>query len=289
MNTTKKIISILLVIATMMCLTIPAIAAEGEKTEQILPNGSAYAINQHDIDTATEAKKWSGEENTYTDGDGKTWKYVNGRNYVVSKDDSKYLYRELAEGGIAIIYDYTAEAFDGEAKIPSELDGKTVTKLDAYAFYCCANVTGIRIPDTVKEVGFQAFAYCTNIERVVIGNSVEKFNLQAMYGITDNVQIFFTGSEEAADKIVVWSWEKQKLNAKTTFNWHSLTNNNKEEEKANYVQYNVNADKLPDTSTEYNLFVWFFKVYLKSFWDNFVALTKANFEGIKTLFRGSST
>ena len=56
----------------------------------------------------------------------------------------------------------------------------------------------------------------------------------------------------------------------------------------NFVKYNVNANKLDDTTTEYNLFVWFFKVYLKSFWDNFVALTKANIEGIKILFKGSS-
>ena len=286
MNATKKIISILLVIATMMCLTVPAIAAEGEKTEELLPNGSAYVLEQHAIDTATEEKKWSGEENTYTDDDGNTWKYVNGRNYVVSKSDSQYLYREIADGEIAIIYDYTAESFDGEAIIPSELDGKTVTKIDAYAFYSCTNVTGIRVPDTVKEIGYYAFAYCSNIERVVIGSSVEKFNLQALYGISRSIQIFFTGSEEDADKIVVW--DKVKLNAKIKFNWHSLTNNNKEEEMENFVKYNVNANKLDDTTTEYNLFVWFFKVYLKSFWDNFVALTKANIEGIKILFKGSS-
>ncbi len=287
MNITKKIISILLVIATMMCITIPAIAAEGEKAEEALPNGAAYALDQHAKDTASEEKNWSGEENTYTDDDGNTWKYVNGRNYVVSKDDSKYLYRVIADNEIAIIHDYTAESFDGEAIIPSELDGKTVTKIDAYAFYGCANVTGIRIPDTVKEVGYYAFAYCSNIERVVIGSSVKIFNVQALYNVTRTVQIFFTGSEEDADAIVVW--DKQKLSAKIKFNWHSLTNNNKEEEKENFVQYNVDADKLEATSTEYNLFVWFFKVYLKSFWDNFVALIKANFEGIKILFKGSST
>jgi len=286
-NTTKRIISIMLVIATMMCIAIPAIAAEGEKTEVLLPNGAEWVLAQHAKDTAEEAKNWEGDENTYTDDNGTNWKYIYGRNYIVSEDDSKYLYREIADGEIAIVYDPAAETFDGEAKIPSELDDKTVTKIDAYAFYCAFDVTGIRIPDTVKEVGYYAFANCSKIERVVIGNSVEKFNLQAMYGITNEVQIFFTGSEEDADKIVVW--DKEKLNAKTTFNWHSLTNNNKEDLMADFVQYNVDADRLADTSTEYNLFVWFFKVYLKSFWDNFVALTLANFEGLKTLFKGSST
>ena len=48
------------------------------------------------------------------------------------------------------------------------------------------------------------------------------------------------------------------------------------------------ADKLEDTTTEYNLFVWFFKVYLKSFFDNFIALAKANFDGLVILFKGTS-
>lgn len=284
MNATKRIISLVLVIATMMCIAIPAIAAEGVKTEVLLPNGASIALNQHAEDTATEAKLWEGDSNTYTDEDGTNWKYIYGRNYIVS--DDKYLYRELADGEIAIVYDHDAEAFDGEAIIPSKVDGKTVVKLDAYAFYNCFDVTGIRVPDTVKEIGYYAFAYCTKLERVVIGNAVEKFNLQALVGVAGELQIFFTGSEEAADKIVVW--DKEKLTAKTTFNWHSLTNNNKEEEMANFVQYNVDADKLESTTTEYNLFVWFFKVYLKSFIDNFIALTKANIEGIKTLFKGKS-
>lgn len=283
MKATKKIISIVLVIATMMCIAIPAIAAEGEEvkpTNVLLPNGAEYALNQHAEDTAAEAKKWEGDENTYTDDNGTSWKYVYGRNYIVADDG--YLYRELADGTIAIIFDPAAEEVNGEVKIPSKLDGKDISKIDAYAFYCRLDITGIRIPDSVKEVGYCAFAYCTAIERIVIGNGVEKFNQQATEGVKP--VICFTGTEEDADKIIVWS--KEDLNAKTSFKWADLADT-PTADKATLI-FEVDANKLEDTTTEYNLFVWFFKVYLKSFFDNFIALAKANFDGLVILFKGTS-
>lgn len=281
MNATKKIISIVLVIATMMCIAVPAIAAEGEEvkpTNVLLPNGAEYALNQHAEDTATEAKKWEGDENTYTDGNGTNWKYVYGRNYIVADDG--YLYRDLADGTIAIIFDPTAEEVNGEVIIPSELDGKEISKIDAFAFYCRLDITGIRIPDTVKEVGYRAFAGCANIERLVIGSGVEKFNQHATDGFKS--VICFTGTEEDAQKIIVW--DKENLNAKTSFKWEDIVATATESTAT--LVYEVDADKLEPTSTEYNLFVWFFKVYLKSFWDNFIALIKANINGLNVLFSG---
>ncbi len=285
MNATKRIISIVLVIATMMCIAIPAIAAEEEtkkETNVLLANSAEFALNQHAEDTAVEEKNWTGDDNTYTDDNGTNWKYVYSRNYIVSDDDSNYLYKELADGTIAIIFDPVAEDVNGEVKIPSKLDGKTVSKIDAYAFYCRIDITGIRIPDSVKVVGYRAFAYCSAIERIVIGSGVEKFNQQATDGFRP--VICFTGTEADADKIIVW--DRDKVNAKTSFTWNDLAKLGQQDELT--VMYEVDADKLADTTTEYNLFVWFFKVYLKSFWDNFIALTKANFDGLVLLFKGSS-
>lgn len=282
MNATKRIISIVLVIATMMCIAIPAIAAEEEvkKTNVLLANSAEFALTQHAEDTATEAKKWDGDANTYTDGNGTDWKYVYNRNYIVADDN--YLYRELADGTIAIIYDPVAEDVNGEVIIPSKLDGKEVSKIDAYAFYCRIDITGIRIPDSVKVVGYRAFAFCSAIERIVIGNGVEVFNQQATDGFRP--VICFTGTEADADKIIVW--DRDKVNAKTSFVWADLAKLGQQDEVT--VMYEVDTKKLEDTTTEYNLFVWFFKVYLKSFFDNFIALAKANFDGLVILFKGSS-
>ncbi|MBO5359378.1 MAG: leucine-rich repeat protein [Clostridia bacterium] len=284
MNATKRIISIVLVIATMMCIAIPAIAAEEEvvtkETNVLLANSAEFALTQHAEDTATEAKKWDGDADTYTDENGTDWKYVYGRNYIVSDDN--YLYRELADGTIAIIYDPVAEDVNGEVIIPSKLDGKDVSKIDAYAFYCRIDITGIRIPDSVKVVGYRAFAYCSAIERIVIGNGVEIFNQQATDGFRP--VICFTGTEADADKIIVW--DRDKVNAKTSFVWTDLAKIGQQDELT--VMYEVDTKKLEDTTTEYNLFVWFFKVYLKSFFDNFIALAKANFDGLVILFKGSS-
>jgi len=60
----------------------------------------------------------------------------------------------------------------GEITVPSQLGGKTVTKIGVRAFQWCSKLTKITIPSTVTEIGSYAFADCTGLVEVVIPDSV---------------------------------------------------------------------------------------------------------------------
>lgn len=232
-----------------------------QKAEVYVDNGALIARQKYLADTAAEEKAWDGDEDTYTDSEGKTLKYVNNKNYIVSSDNADYLYRVLEDGTIAVIYNPDAEKFDGEAEIPSSLDGKTVSKIDAYAFYFQNKVTAIRVPDSVKEIGYYAFAYCTALQRIAFGNGLEFVSYQAFNGINAAFEIYFSCTEAEADQIVVW--DSKNSNAKTSFNWMSVN-------KRAPVYYEVNTDDLDEIKGELNLIEWFwehFKSYVLMFWE----------------------
>lgn len=248
------------------------------KTEIYVTGGDLIARENYLEDTAKEDKNWDGDEDTYTDADGKTWMYVNGKNYIVSSDDSAYLYRELEDGTIAVIYNPAAEKFNGEAEIPSSLDGKTVSKVDAYAFYFQNKVSAIRVPDSVKEIAYYAFAYCTGIKRIVFGNGLESVSLQAFNGINAAFEIYFCCTEAQADTIVVW--DSKNTNARTCFNWQRVNG------KAP-VYFEADADNLDEIKGELNLIEWFwnhFKEYVIMFWEYNKGLFEETISVLKNWF-----
>ena len=63
--------------------------------------------------------------------------------------DSFY-YFENDDGNITIT-EFTGS--ETEVVIPSEIDGKSVTKIGHDAFYDCTSLTSVTIPDSVTEMG----------------------------------------------------------------------------------------------------------------------------------------
>ena len=80
-------------------------------------------------------------------------------------------YTYTVSGSDATIVSYP-ETATGSVSIPSSLNGYTVKKIGAYAFYACTNLTGVTIPNTVTEIGNYAFAYCVTLSKIDIPSSV---------------------------------------------------------------------------------------------------------------------
>ena len=65
----------------------------------------------------------------------------------------------------------TLVAYTGTAttvEIPSEYNNKPVTAIGEKAFYDCAQITKIILPDTIKEIGVEAFGYCISLTEIQI-------------------------------------------------------------------------------------------------------------------------
>ncbi len=73
---------------------------------------------------------------------------------------------------------------DTEIVIPSEIEGKSVTSIGAWAFNGCTGLTSITIPDGVTSIGGYAFSGCTGLTSVTIPDSVTSIGDSAFYGCT---------------------------------------------------------------------------------------------------------
>lgn len=72
-------------------------------------------------------------------------------------------------------------ATSGEVRIPSEIDGYKVTRLDSFSFVGCENATSFVIPDTVKHICSWAFMSCNGITSITIPRNVTSIQEYAIY------------------------------------------------------------------------------------------------------------
>ncbi len=63
-------------------------------------------------------------------------------------------------------------ATDTNIIIPSTHENKPVTSVGPYAFYKCAEISTLVIPDSVKSIGDSAFSHCSGLMSVDIGDGV---------------------------------------------------------------------------------------------------------------------
>ena len=86
---------------------------------------------------------------------------------------------------------YTLSAYIGEGSqinVPSSYRGKPITIIGEKAFYDCAQITKIILPDTIKEIGIGAFGYCTSLKEIQI-SACTRLKEQAFVGCTSLSEI----------------------------------------------------------------------------------------------------
>lgn len=106
-------------------------------------------------------------------------------NYVVDNDE-------------ITITDYSGE--DTELEIPSEINGKSVTKIGKEAFYRCTKLTNIEIPNSITTIEDKAFKLCTKLTNIEIPNSVTSIGEYAFYICTSLTNIKIPNSIKNIEK-----------------------------------------------------------------------------------------
>lgn len=91
--------------------------------------------------------------------------------------------------------------------------GEGITKIGAYSFVDCCNITYFVIPDTVTHIGAGAFRYCTGIQFLGIPESVTQIGNVAFLDWTDKQSVFFENPKEtylAYDETFCWYSDCEK-------------------------------------------------------------------------------
>ena len=93
---------------------------------------------------------------------------------------------ETAEGLSYRLYEDHAEItgyIDGASQvvIPPELEGKPVTEIGNHAFYSCAQLSEVTLPDSLKCIGELSFWGCPSLMRITIPESVTFIGWRAIF------------------------------------------------------------------------------------------------------------
>jgi len=64
-----------------------------------------------------------------------------------------------------------------------------ITNIDEEAFYICARLTSITIPNSVTSIGISAFRYCESLSSIIIPDSVTSISTYAFHGCTSLTSI----------------------------------------------------------------------------------------------------
>ena len=102
------------------------------------------------------------------------------------------------DSGVVYINEYIGEG--GDVTVPSEIDGKSVTKIDNGAFENCTGLTSITIPDSVTEIDGYAFRGCTGLTSINIPDSVAEIGMEAFSDCTGLTSITIPDSVTSIDR-----------------------------------------------------------------------------------------
>lgn len=78
---------------------------------------------------------------------------------------------------------YSKYVTDTEIYIPDTLSGKTVTGIFG-AFEGYENITSVRIPDTVENIGWKAFKGCKSLKEITLPEGLKQLGTEAFAGCT---------------------------------------------------------------------------------------------------------
>ena len=121
------------------------------------------------------------------------------------------------ENSVTVVSPEGSKKYSGYIVIPKtiEYNGNTlnVTKIGENAFYNCADLTNIEIPNSVTAIGMYAFSDCTNLTSIKIPNSVTSIDGRTFQGCSTltNIDVDNNNPNYASHEGILYTKNIRKL------------------------------------------------------------------------------
>lgn len=225
-NTMKKIMSIML--AAMMLLSVGV---------------TAFAAPTSGVPIGNEYKQYSYVQEKMEGFNYKTQHFEGS----VEGESGYWYYRVLSDGTVAIddMMGYYGAGEGVNVIVPSMIDGYTVSTVDDVGS-SQLHTLSITISEGITAIGLEAFRNVSTLKRVIIPTSVKSIECGA-FGCTDDIELYYCGTEEQWKDIVVWNsanLQDSDTWAVKEYDWLAPLEHVSSDVKA--VHFNVNPDELED-------------------------------------------
>ena len=104
-------------------------------------------------------------------------------------------------------------AFWGCTSLKNIIIPDSVTSIDGCAFLGCTSLTNMMIPNGILSISGRSFSGCTNLNSIVIPSSVTLIDSGAFDNCTSLNDIYYYGTKEQWDKIIINPYNDYLLNA----------------------------------------------------------------------------
>lgn len=85
------------------------------------------------------------------------------------------------------------ESLNGSVILPAYFNNKPITKIMPCAFKNAVNVTAVKLPYTIAEIGNSAFYNCTGLQRIELPDGLKEIPLEAFYNCAALTEINLPG------------------------------------------------------------------------------------------------
>ena len=160
-----------------------------------------------------------GLADVYYTGDMADWCGISPGEYLMSAVTNLYVDGKLVEGELVIpdgVPEISAFTFVNRP-LTRVVIPASVESIGDLAFYDCSSLVSIDMPDNIKHIGAGAFYGCSSLASIVIPASVTTIDFFAFYECASLTDVYYKGTKEQWNNIVIGSDNDDLLNASIYF------------------------------------------------------------------------